>query len=95
MPARKHLEFQAARGRADAIRELQGPPCPRELEYLLVWVYELHGRSGVGQASLNPVSHAEIAAWAWLTHRRPSAEEVNALIQLDAALLFPNAEGKD
>jgi hypothetical protein len=76
----------------DAQRELAGPPCPPELEYLAVWAYELHGRSGAGAASLNPVSHAEIFAWARLTHRRPSAEEVHALMQLDAALLFPDVK---
>ena len=85
----------AARGIAAAIRELEGPPCPDTLEHLKVWAHELHGRSGVGMGGVAPVSHREIEAWARLTHRQPTALEVEALRVLDAVLRHPEIGGDE
>jgi hypothetical protein len=81
----------AARGNAAAIAALWGPQIPEELEYLRDWAYELVGRSGVGMGGAAPLSYTTIRDWALLTHRRPAAWEVDALIRLDAVIRHPDA----
>lgn len=84
----------AVRGNLRAIRALQGPECPEWLEYLKDWLYELHGRSGVGMNGYAPLSYATIAGWSQLTGRDPSIGDVEALLLLDSILLHPEV-GED
>lgn len=83
---RDHLEAAAAKGNEDAIRALVGPPLPESVAYLYEWAKELFGRSGISQAGIHPVSHAEIAAWARLNDRRLMPHEVAALLAIDAVM---------
>lgn len=92
---REHLEGLAARGVPSAAAMLEGPPVPDEFAYLRTWVYELHGRSGLGMGGFAPLSYATIDAWARLTDRTVTPAEVEALIQLDTALLAPGGADAD
>ena len=80
---RDHLE---ASGSAYALAQLVPPEFPEELEYLWSWSLELHGRSGVSMAGLNPLTFQTIEAWAVLTDTVPTPQEVEGLILLDSAL---------
>jgi hypothetical protein len=78
----------AARGREDAIAELQGPEIPEALEYL--WGWFLEQRPG-GEA----LSYEDIDAWARLTRRRLEPHEVHAMIELDSAIRSRTLEADD
>lgn len=72
----------------EARAALDGPAeFPEELNHLYRWSLELVGRSGGGPDGPMRLSYSTIESWARLTHRAPSALEVEALILLDAALL--------
>lgn len=88
------MERAAERGNETAKAQLQGPSCPQSLRYLLVWCYELHGRSGVGMSGLNPLTWETLGAWSRLTGSVPDGEDTHALFLLDATLLNP-AEPKE
>lgn len=88
---RSHLEHAAARGVEAAQQALEGPELPEPLRYLYEWVMEVHGRSGVDMSGLSPLTYQTIAVWARLMDRRPRPHEVEALLTLDAVLLFPDA----
>ena len=83
---RDHLEHAARNGSEYAIAQLRAPEFPEELAYLWDWTLELHGRSGVNMAGLNPLSYETIDAWGRLTDRQPTPTEVEGLILLDTAL---------
>lgn len=70
-----------------ACPELDGPPCPSELVYVLEWFGELSAARGSGAAGANPIGYAEIAAWSHLTGLVPTPFEVSVLRRLDAAFL--------
>jgi hypothetical protein len=89
---RDHWEVAARRGNVDAIARLRQPELPESVEYLWGWLIELHGRSGVNMAGLNPLSYGTIEAWARLTGRQPDSLEVEALLMLDAAMLRPDTD---
>lgn len=72
--------------------ELDGPPAPVALQYLLQWAGELIGRSGVGFDGLNPLTYDTVAHWARLTGRDPAPHEVHALFLLDAVKRAPPKE---
>lgn len=55
--------------------------------YVGGWFGELSGARSSNGFGVNPVSYAEIDAWARLTGRHPSFLEVSALRRLDAAYL--------
>lgn len=76
----------AAKGNPDARRALAGPDYPEAVQYLLDWARELVGRSGATMAGLAPLGFGTIADWARLTGRHPSPADVEALLQLDAAM---------
>lgn len=59
------------------------------MEYLVEWVYELHGRSGgLGMGGIAPLSPVTIEAWARLMDIHDlEPHEVEGLLILDAALL--------
>lgn len=57
------------------------------MQYLLEWLYAVHGRSGVTMDGLVPLTYATIADWSRLMKVVPDPEDVNALFTLDAVLL--------
>lgn len=69
--------------------EINGPPAPVALEYLLQWSWELHGRSGVSADGLAPLSFTAIRDWAVLTEREIEPHEVQALLMMDAVRRNP------
>ncbi len=74
----------------EALAELDGPPAPVALAYLLQWSRELYGRSGVGMNGLAPLAFSTIRDWARLTQRGHIApHEVHALLLLDAIWMHP------
>lgn len=83
---RAHLEASAARGNRTAQAALAGPDYPDAMQYLLEWTRELVGRSGGTLGGLAPLSYGTIATWAALTGRTPSPRDVEALLELDAAM---------
>lgn len=71
------------------------PPLPEEAEHLWAWFQELNlARTGSGFGP-NPLSHAEIQAWAQLTDRAPSPAEVQALRALDVCWLAAQAKARE
>lgn len=91
---REHLEAAAATGNTEALEALQGPPLPEEVAYLYEWAKEMVGRSGISQAGLCPLSHAEIRAWAGLHDRQLEPFEVHALIQIDTVMRAEDKESE-
>lgn len=83
------METAAKRGSPTALAELNKEvPYPEELEYLIGWVYALHGRSGVGMAGALPLTYATIEKWAVMMDvGELHPMEVMALIRMDTALL--------
>ncbi len=77
---------------ASAIKQLEGPPFPEELRYLYEWGIELHGRSGVTMSGLAPLTYTTIDAWCRLTEIALEPREVQALMILDSAMLFPGID---
>jgi hypothetical protein len=82
---------QVAR-RAQWEAELDGPPVPPALAYLLEWLDELYGRSGATMDGLAPLSYSTMQAWAALTGRHPLPHEVQALMLLDLVRRNPPPE---
>lgn len=71
---------------------LRLPPIPAAFEHVWDWFWELHlARSGNGGGP-NPISYAEIAAWAALTGRGPHPRDVRAIAALDQAFFTEIAE---
>lgn len=62
---------------------------PESLRYLHEWAVELYGTSGVSEAGLMPLSWQALVAWADLTGRRPTVDEIDGLRQLDAVMREP------
>ena len=59
--------------------------CPEATEHLWCWFLEISRRRSGGGFGANPISYAEVEAWARLTHTRPSALEVEWIMDLDDA----------
>lgn len=81
----EYLSIQRQTGRPHPA--LQTPPCPPGLDYLLAWFSELSSTRSSNGFGHNPISYAEIMAWATLTRRLPSGLEVEAIRRLDVAYL--------
>jgi len=79
---REHCE-RAAFLSARAREELQGPELPPGCGYVWTWFCELHAARGGNGYGPNPISYAEIEAWARLTGRHLTPWEVAALRVLD------------
>jgi hypothetical protein len=77
---------------AAARAELEGPPCPPALAHVVRWFAELSSARGGSGFGANPISYAEIEAWARLTRRYPSSVEVALLRDVDSAYLRVAAE---
>lgn len=56
-------------------------------DYLIDWVYELFGRSGVGFSGPAPLTYSSIEAWSRLTGTVVSPLEVEALLILDSVMI--------
>lgn len=81
---RDHM--QAAAHRSPFARaELAGPGLPPELAYIWAWFLEMHGARTWTESGPNPLTFAEIAAWASLTHTRIASWEVAVLRSVDLA----------
>lgn len=89
VPQWEYWQHAAQRGNPEAIARLQGPPYPEELDYLWRWAQDLHGRSGIGMAGIEPLTYSTIHSWAELTDQWPEPHEVEALILLDAVMRNP------
>jgi hypothetical protein len=84
----------ARQGDRTALTELENEPvCPEEVEYLVEWVYKLHGRSGVGMGGVSPLTYSTIEAWADLMGiELLDTLEVEALLILDGVMLTEEGE---
>jgi hypothetical protein len=94
IPARKHYEILAERGRRDAIETLAGKECPVDLQYLYDWSIALVGRSGATTGSLLPLSYSELKSFSEMTGWKPDPQEVEALMLLDSIIRNPDTEVK-
>jgi hypothetical protein len=93
-PTRAHYEKLARHGDQVSIDKLKPPEYPEWIDYLREWAVELHGRSGVGMGGYAPLTYTTIADWSRLNRVPIDPEEVRALMQLDAAMLYPDKLGK-
>lgn len=93
---REHLRGLVRMGKAtEAQRQmLEGPPFPESLDYLWDWWGELARTRTVGMAGPDPLTYPTIDAWARLTDRSPTTDEVDALLQLDAVARHPDVVAK-
>lgn len=82
--------FEARTGRRHP--DLDVPEPHPALAYLVGWWRELHIRR---PDIHSPLSHTEIAAWAGLTGRRLSFDEVDAIRRMDDASLAVHAEAAE
>lgn len=88
----RRLQQTKGEDHPDTVRaqeEVDGPPVPPALAYLLQWSWELHGRSGVSMDGLAPLSFTAVRDWAVLTEREIDPHEVQALLLLDAVRRNP------
>lgn len=69
--------------------DLDGPPAPLALDYLLAWSWELYGRSGVSMDGLATLTFTTIRDWAILTDRDVEPHEVQALLLIDLTRRHP------
>jgi hypothetical protein len=72
--------------------DLDGPSVDPAAMYLYRWWLELHSARGGNGFGPEPISYTELDAWARLTRRSPTAEEVTALRTMDDAYLSMYAE---
>jgi len=80
-------------GAIRARKLLELPEYPEELEYLVEWVYQLHGRSGVGMSTVAPLSYATVETWIRVMDIQfIEPYHIEALMVLDAALLTGDVE---
>lgn len=86
---RDHLEAAAKAGSSAAQAELDAAAAADAgpAAYLWDWFMELHAARGSNGFGPSPIGFADLAAWAQLTKRAPTAFEVMALRALDHAYL--------
>lgn len=60
------------------------PPMPDDLTYLWKWFLELDAARGSNGFGLNPLSYAEIKAWADLLGHKPQSWEIKAIKRFDS-----------
>lgn len=70
------------------------PPMPEALAYLWEWFLQLDGARGGNGFGLNPLSYAEIQAWAQLTRLQPEPWEVSAIKRIDSSRIRVSQEKK-
>lgn len=90
---RDHVAAAVARGMVPE-SELYGPEIPDAVEYLWRWHFELQrGRAFDGATGrVQPLGYRDVEAWARLMGRRPSPDDVDALLHLDAVARNPDAK---
>ena len=73
------------------------PDLPEDFEFMVEWVYALHGRSGASMAGLLPLSYTTVEAWVKLMDiHYIEPYHIEALLVLDAAMLIdPSKPQKD
>ncbi len=81
---RQHLQ-QVQQVTAAPVAELITPPPPVSLVYLLHWFVELQAGRQSGFGGPQPITWADLAAWARLARVAPQAWELQALRRLDQA----------
>lgn len=81
----------ARQGVEQALQELEGPGLPPLLVYVWEWFCELSAARGSNGFGANPISWAEIDAWAQRMRRNPSVFELELLQALDAAFVISMA----
>lgn len=87
---REHLEGLARRGKPDAIRALNsGPEMPACTGYLYAWFMQLAASRRQGMNGLERITFSDIDAWSRLTGNQPESHEVDALLMIDFAFLYP------
>lgn len=87
-------DLEALRARGVRVPQLDEPEYPEHVEYLRTWSQRLHGRSGLGMGAIAPLSDVELVAWMIATGERPSPDEVEALMLLDAVRRDPSIVNK-
>jgi hypothetical protein len=82
IPRREWLAASAKAGNQIAIDALEEPPFPDPIAYLWKWVLEI--RRGLGMEGL---TWTALHAWARLSKRLPEPHEVEAIFDINAALV--------
>lgn len=67
--------------------EYESLPFPNLVGHIWGWFIELTRTRGSNGFGANAINYTEIDSWARLTRRKPTALEIYALTQLDAAYL--------
>lgn len=86
---REHLQDLADRGRVNAREQLAPRPFPYSVSYLRDYAREIHGRSGIGEHGFAPATFEAIWRWSQFRGVRLAWHEVEALMRIDSAMLFP------
>jgi len=90
---RQHLMTLAEKGDARSIKRLRCPvEFPTEVAYLYGWAMELHAHRRFGMAGPEPVTYADVKAWAELTGRSPDPSDVGAIMRLTSAMVAREEE---
>lgn len=89
---RDHWVVLAERGDRKAVARLEPPEVAPAFEYLRTWLYEVHGRSGVGMNGLAPLTWTTLRHWREETGTTVRPDEARALMRLDAILLHPDPD---
>jgi hypothetical protein len=89
---REHWEVLAERGDRAAIKRLEPPEYPSAFEYLREWLFQLHGRSGVGMNGFVPLTWTTLRHWRAETGTIVRPAEARALMRFDAILLHPDPD---
>lgn len=92
--AAAHLAVRARRGSVYAATELAGPESSEAITYLRGWFIELARTRGWSMTGPNPLTYENIESWARLTGRSPEPYEVEALLEIDAAVRIEAASKK-
>jgi hypothetical protein len=90
---RNHLQSAQRQSGRDLFAD--EPRCPAAFRHLTQWFNELHCARGSSGFGPNPIQYVDIAAWAALTGREPSPEEVAAIVRIDRAFLNVVASAQD
>ena len=93
VPYRSKLE-QLAKTTGRRPKALDGPPIPRAVKHVWGWFRELHSARACAEYGPNPITYSEIGAWADLTKRNPTPEEVQLIKRIDGAYLNSLGDGK-
>lgn len=92
---RQHCEIAANGGDPAAIKALQVPTCPEEVEHLVRWTFELFGRDGFNMGGPNLLSNREVDRFFSLRGIIPDPLEIDALFMLNAAYCNPDGGDDD